>query len=68
MAENIGYNGSEIGSIHRYKQTMDIYDDVTISTNTSRLILNLCNDIAKKIKEQVIDVIGHIAIDANSKA
>jgi hypothetical protein len=68
MAENIGYNSSEIGSIHRHKQTMDIYDDITISTNTSRLILNLCNDIAKKIKEQVIDVIGHIAIDANSKA
>jgi hypothetical protein len=65
MAEKLVYNGSEMESITRNTQTMD---DLTISTNSSKLILNLCNDIAKKIKDQVVDVIGHVALDASSKA
>jgi len=68
MAEKIVYNDLEMESINRNRQTMGTYDDITISTNSSTLIFNLCNDIAKKIKDQVVDVIGHVAGDASSKA
>jgi hypothetical protein len=68
MAEKIVYNSSETKSRDGSRQTMDIYDDVTISTNASTLIFNLCNEMAKKIKEQAVDVIGHVAIDASSQA
>jgi hypothetical protein len=68
MAEKIVYNDLEMESINRNRQTKGSYDDITISTNSSTLIFNLCNDIAKKIKDQVVDVIGHVAVDASSKA
>ena len=69
MAEQCFYkNALEMESITRNKSKMDLYDDVTISTKNSTLIFNLCNDIAKKIKEQVVDVIGHVASETNTKA
>jgi hypothetical protein len=46
---------------------MDVYDDITVSTNASTLIFNLCSEMAKKIKEQAVDVIGHVTIAASSK-
>jgi hypothetical protein len=54
-------------SINERRQTMDVYDDITVSTNASTLIFNLCSEMAKKIKEQAVDVIGHVTIDASSK-
>jgi uncharacterized protein YbcI len=68
MAEKNVYNASEMESMNRHRQTMDIYDDITISTNSSTLIFNLCNDIAKRIKNQVVDVIRHVAVNASPKA
>ena len=68
MAEKLVYNGSEIETRTRNTQKNDVYDDLTISTNASMLIVNLCNDIAKKIKDQVVDVIGHVALETSSKA
>jgi hypothetical protein len=68
MAEKLVYNGSEMETKTRNTQTKDMYDDLAISTNNSMLILNLCNDIAKKIKDQVVDVIGHVALETSSKA
>lgn len=67
MAEKCSYNHTlEIDSITRNKSKLDLYDDVNISTKNSTLIFNLCNDIAKKIKEQVIDVIGHVPSETSS--
>ena len=68
MAEKLICNGSEIETRTRNTPKTDMYDDLTMSTNTSMLIINLCNDIAKKIKDQVVDVIGHVALETSSKA
>lgn len=68
MAEKCVYNRLEMENITRNRSKIDIDDHLTISNDSSALILNLCNDIAKKIKDQVVDVIGHVASDASSKA
>lgn len=67
MAENNFYNSSEMESINHHRQTVDMFDDLTISTNNSALIFNLCNEMAKKIKDQAVNVIGHVAINTSSK-
>jgi len=68
MAEKRIYNDSDMESMNRNRQAIDIYNDITTSTNSSTLIFNLCNEIAKKIKDQVVDVIKHVAVDASSQA
>ena len=68
MAEKCLYNTLEMESITRNRSKINIDDHLTITNDSSALILNLCNDIAKKIKDQVVDVIGHVASDASSKA
>lgn len=66
MDEKIVYKGSEIELINDNLQTMGIYDGINISTNNKTLILNLCGEMAQKIKDQVIDVIGHIPVGTTS--
>ncbi|UJR30849.1 hypothetical protein I4U23_018364 [Adineta vaga] len=41
------------------KKAIDTHEDQTIPTNDSMVILNLCTDMAQKIKEQVVDQVGH---------
>ncbi|CAF1049668.1 unnamed protein product [Rotaria sordida] len=53
MSENIVYDDSMLKSMNLNS------DDITISTKNLTIIINLCNDIAKKIKEQVLDTIEH---------
>ncbi|CAF1444438.1 unnamed protein product [Rotaria sordida] len=59
MSENIVYDDSMLKSMNLNS------DDITISTKNLTIIINLCNDIAKKIKEQVLDTIEH-SIDSAS--
>ncbi|CAF1208705.1 unnamed protein product [Rotaria sordida] len=67
MAEKIVYNDSKIKLMNSEKSTMNIYDDIIISTNSSMSIFNLCNDMAKKIKDEAVNVIEDTFINANSK-
>lgn len=68
MDEKCLYNSLEMDNRTRTRSTIDIDDDLTVPNDSSALILNLCNNIAKKIKDQVVDVIGHVANDGNFKA
>ncbi|CAF3586647.1 unnamed protein product [Rotaria socialis] len=68
MAENSVYDDdSEIDSLNADSTTMDIYDDVTVSTDSSTLIFNLCNNMAKRIKDQAVNTIEHTIVDTSSK-
>ncbi|CAF1933770.1 unnamed protein product [Rotaria magnacalcarata] len=67
MAENSVYHDdSEIDSLNADSTTMDIYDDVTVSTDSSTLIFNLCSNMAKKIKDQAVNTIEHTIVDTSS--
>ncbi len=65
MDTKIVYNGSRMESVNCDRQTLGIYDDITLSTNNTASILDLCSGIAQKIKEQVVDVIGRITVDSS---
>lgn len=67
MAEKTIYNDPKIELINCHKQPIDILDNLTITPNNTILIYNLCNEMAKKIKDQAVDFIGHVAINTSSK-
>lgn len=67
MAAKIDFNDTGIATINCKLQTLNTFDDVNTSTENSKLVFNLCNDMAIKIKDQAINVIKHIIINANPK-
>lgn len=52
-------------SIYRSARTIDASEKGTSTINQSKVIFNLCNDMAKTIREQVIRVIEQL-VDAKS--
>jgi hypothetical protein len=66
MNETELYPDSFTESIYRSARTMDGSGKGTSSANQSTVILKLCNDMAKTIREQVILVIEQL-VDAEAK-
>jgi hypothetical protein len=55
MAEKTAYNESMVGTVN-----LPNYNDIIEPMNSSTMIFNICNDMARKIKDEAMDTIGCI--------
>lgn len=65
MADNSVYHGSDIDSVSNQTRTpkMGISNDTTTSTDILMVVFNLCNDMAKKIKDEAVSEIENTIYD-----
>ena len=69
MADRTTSTVTQMSSHNIRRQQIDLCsDDDDDDVNGSTLIFNLCSDMAKKIKDQAVDVIGHRMFETTSKA